>query len=188
MTAIRMTEAEYKKMMKDSNRYYKEPPSEQKKKKSKGKTKRQLNSLQKDFERLASNQVKLEKQLKDSKKKKKKPFSLDFRPKDYVKGITQKTATLSGTRGGRSRNGLRSEFTSRGYTGESGFPELDNKWGRATRTEAFPKSNIVAGGRVRSEGSLIVRGRTMPNINDVASGIGGDPILPKVRRVKGRVM
>jgi hypothetical protein len=100
-------------------------------------------------------------------------------PKDYVKGITQSTSTMSGTRGEYSRNGIRSEFTSRGIL------ELDNRWGRATRTEVPGKLKTPD---VRTKGSLQTKGRISPNLKEMAPSLSlqVDVIMPRLRKIKGR--
>lgn len=101
-------------------------------------------------------------------------------PKDYVKQVTQHTATMSGTRGERSRNGLRSEFTSRGPVNKNKMPILDEHW----------STHLVAPGNlstpdVRSRGSLQTPGRVSPTLNEMAPrlSLNVDVIMPKVRKI-----
>lgn len=111
-------------------------------------------------------------------------FGAHFAPKDYTKHVTQNTATMYIPKE-RSRNGLRNEFTSRGYTGESGFPELDNRWSRATRTEAKGSLSI---GKPISKGSLTTKGRISPSLNEMAPSLSlnTNVAMPNVRKIKGR--
>ena len=110
-------------------------------------------------------------------------FGKGYKAKDTVGHITRSTSTMRGTRGEYSRNGLRSEFTIRGYTGESGFPELANRWARATRTEA--KGSLNLGGKPRVKGSLAT---PAPTLTEMVPSLGfySEVRMPKVRKIKGR--
>jgi hypothetical protein len=108
-------------------------------------------------------------------------FGRNYQAKDYVSNVTAWTAT-SAIKKPYSRNGLRNEFTSFGYTGKSGFPELDNRW--RTITEAKGTLNI---GRPVSKGSLTTQGRVAPTMYDIAGSIGGNVIMPTgMLKIKGR--
>jgi hypothetical protein len=108
-------------------------------------------------------------------------FARNYQAKDYVSNVTAWTAT-SAIKKPYSRNSLRSEFVSFGYTGKSGFPELDNRW--RTITEAKGSLNI---GKPVSKGSLSTQGRIAPTMYDIAGSIGGNVIMPTgILKIKGR--
>lgn len=102
-------------------------------------------------------------------------------PKNTVGHITRSTSTMRGTRGEYSRNGLRSEWTSRGPVNKDKMPILDEHW--STHTEARGELNI--GGKPKVKGSLT---RPSPTFNTMAPSFDftANVKMPKVRRIKGR--
>ena len=95
-----------------------------------------------------------------------------YKAKDYAGHVTKHTATMY-IRKPYSKNGLRNEFTSRGYTGESGTPELDARWN--TRTQARGDIRI---GKPISKGSLSTKSRKLPSFGNLSATVGGDISMP----------
>jgi hypothetical protein len=96
-----------------------------------------------------------------------------YRAKDYTSHITKNTATMVGTRGERSLNGLRSEFTSRGPSNSDRMPILDEHW--STHLQARGSLSTPS---VKTRGSLTTKGRISPTLPEMAPSLLGNIQMP----------
>lgn len=188
---IKMTQDEFDKLMRDSGRYHEEPEVKVKKSKKKSKSVEKKKSKEpKTFGGKAKKMVMNAPMGAVDVAKTALSFGKKYKARDYAGSTYNKTATMKNAKRPYSPNSLRNEWVSHSPTSpETGLAYLytnERGW-KSSKMVAFPKTS-PQGVNPRSKGSLRTRGREFPSINEVQEHIGGDPLVPRVRKIRKVVL